>query len=290
MKLINQSVEHIPQEEGLEGIYKQIENAARLCYKSENNSTGDSKSFVDKLIKMKHFSVLEHGTVYLKTPVDHSNGDYIDFEMKYTLNPYSKLIYESGIVYVTTNYRVLIENNWLDDLKYLCKPTEFHSKRLTFKLTTSISIVRELLRHRVFSFANESTRYCNYSKDKFDNELTFILPRLYDGTCKEFRELASLAAMGCEIKKESEHYANLAVGLMFAESVYITLTDKYKVSPQFAREILPLCTKSELIMTGFEDDWSNFLDIRLRGTTGKPHPDMIELAQLIKDAIKYNKE
>lgn len=76
MKLINQSVEYIPQEEGLEGIYKQIEIAARTCYKSENNSTGDSKSFVDKLIKMKHFSMLEHGTVHLKIPIDEWEKKY----------------------------------------------------------------------------------------------------------------------------------------------------------------------------------------------------------------------
>ena len=56
-------------------------------------------------------------------------------------------------------------------------------------------------------------------------------------------------------------------------------------SPQQAREVLPLCTKSELIMTGFEDDWNNFLDIRLKGTTGRPHPDMVELAQMIQDEL-----
>ena len=288
MKLIKQKAELLIQPKGLNGLEKQIEIAARTCYKSENNSTGDSKSFVDKLIKMKHFSMLEHGTVYLYTALPNGIKNPL---YKYAINPYSKVITQYDCVddeiytYVSSNYRVLIENNWEDDLKYICEPTAFHRKRYTFRLTTSISIVRELLRHRVFSFANESTRYCNYSKDKFDNELTFILPSLYDGTCKEFRELASLAAMGCQIKKESEHYANLAAGLMFAESVYITLTDKYKVSPQFAREVLPLCTKSELIMTGFEDDWNNFLDVRLRGTTGKPHPDMIELAQMIQDEL-----
>lgn len=293
MKLINQSAELLIQPQGLEGMYKQIENAARVCYKSEDKSTGDSKSFVDKLIKMKHFSMLEHGTIYLhlkKSNMEFPNRVY-NLAIKYRKNPYSrtKIDLNSDNAYITTNYRVIKEHGWEDDLQYLCEPTDNHVKRYTFRLTTSIGIVRELLRHRVFSFANESTRYCNYSKDKFDNELTFILPSLYDGTCKEFRELASLAAMGCEIKKESEHYANLAVGLMFAESIYITLTDKYKVSPQQAREVLPLCTKSELIMTGFEDDWNNFLDVRLKGTTGKPHPDMIELAKLIEDEIKKTK-
>lgn len=266
MKLINQSVEYIPQEEGLEGIYKQIEIAARVCYKSENRSTGDSKSFVDKLIKMKHFSMLEHGTIYLKLPVDYSNKSYIDCDTKYTDNPYSKLVYEDGVAHITTNYRVLVENNWLDDLKYLCKPTELHPKRLTFKLTTSISLVRELIRHRAFSFANESTRYIDYRKK---GELIFIKPTWYNEKLPAHKE--AFSALG----EVTETYYN---GLrMIGEPA------------QFAREVLPLCTKSELVMTGFEDDWSNFLDIRLRGTTGKPHPDMVELAKLIENEIKKEK-
>ena len=60
---------------------------------------------------------------------------------------------------------------------------------------------------------------------------------------------------------------------------------QHKYPPQAAREVLPLCTKSELIMTGFEDDWKDFLDKRLKGTTGKPHPDMVELAQMIQDEL-----
>lgn len=78
--------------------------------------------------------------------------------------------------YITTNARVIFENGWEDDLKYMCEPTEFHEKRVTVKFITSIIIVREILRHRHFSFLNESTRYCNYAKGKFNSELTFIKP------------------------------------------------------------------------------------------------------------------
>lgn len=80
------------------------------------------------------------------------------------------------IAYITTNARVLIENNWLEDLQYMCEPTKYHAKRISVKFTTSIGITRELIRHRVFSFMNESTRYCNYSKGKFGSELTFVIP------------------------------------------------------------------------------------------------------------------
>lgn len=276
MKLINQSVEYLPQEDGFESIYKQIENAARVCYKSENNSTGDSKSFVDKLIKMKHFSMLEQGTVYLKmfwpgSVCDLCNQTKSDEHIdKYLINPYSKVVYHGNDVYVTTNYRCLIENNWLDDLKYLCKPTKFHLKRLTFKLTTSISIVRELIRHRAFSFANESTRYCNYSNNsKFNEGVTFVIPYWLEDS-------------------NDEAFKTFMDNCRNAEKSYFKL--KEDLSPQQAREVLPLCTKSELVMTGFEDDWERFLKIRLEGTTGKPHPDMVELAKMIKDELEKAKK
>lgn len=294
MKLIEQKAELLIQPEGLEGMYKQIENAARICYKSENNSTGDSKSFVDKLIKMKHFSVLEHGTVYLKmfwpgSVCDLCNqteeDEHID---KYLTNPYSKVVYHGNDVYVTTNYRCLIENNWLDDLKYLCKPTEFHPKRLTFKLTTSISIVRELIRHRAFSFANESTRYCDYSnKSKFSEGNIFIMPYWFADSTEEQGELFMDYCKYCE-----DAYTTL-LGKWDNKKPDKRFKTGFKenpLPPQAAREVLPLCTKSELVMTGFEDDWNNFLDIRLRGTTGKPHPDMVELAQLIENEIKKEKQ
>jgi len=80
-------------------------------------------------------------------------------------------------VYITTNARVIFENGWEDDLQYMCEPTEFHEKRITVKFITSIGICREILRHRHMSFLNESTRYCNYSKGKFNSELTFIIPQ-----------------------------------------------------------------------------------------------------------------
>lgn len=78
--------------------------------------------------------------------------------------------------YITTNMRVIVENNRLDDLQYQVEPTEHHEKRITAKFICDRGVSHEFVRHRVFSFAQESTRYCNYSKDKFNNEITFIQP------------------------------------------------------------------------------------------------------------------
>ena len=136
MKLIKPSFEILPQSGGLDGIYKQIELAGRHCYKSEDKITDTSaKEFVERMIKSKHDSMLEHGTVYLTHPVEHSGANtYQGIGNKYRDNKYSKINYDNwGTRYITTNYRVLVENNWLDDLQYLCEPTEFHEKRTTVK-------------------------------------------------------------------------------------------------------------------------------------------------------------
>ena len=155
MKLIKPSFEILEQGPGIHGIYKQIELAGRTCYKSLDRITEDSaKDFVNRMIKSRHYAMLEHGTVYLKVPFSLSIN-------KYSENPYSKSkVYDMDpICYITTNYRHIVENNWLDDLKYLCEPTEYHEKRVTVRFTTDRGVSHEFVRHRVFSFAQESTRY-----------------------------------------------------------------------------------------------------------------------------------
>ena len=159
MKLIKQSFEILDQQCGLEGIYKQIEISGRTCYKSEDKITEDSaKEFVDRMIKSGHGAMLEHGTVYLK--ITYKDIDFTTLCIFYGKNKYSVLNHseDNKIYYITTNYRVLVENNHLNDLKYLCEPTEYHEKRITVKFTTDQGILREFTRHRVFSFAVESTR------------------------------------------------------------------------------------------------------------------------------------
>ena len=185
MQLIKPSFEIIEQEPGFEGILKQIEKAGRTCYKSEDRiSEGSAKKFVDMLTTNCHGAMLEHGTVYLSLDMA-SREQYF----KYCYNKFSKAKsigsaeYSTWKGFVTTNYRVLVENGWLDDLKYQCEPTEYHDKRITVKFTTDQGILREFTRHRVFSFAVESTRYCNYSKSKFEEKITFIIPNWLNLWC-----------------------------------------------------------------------------------------------------------
>lgn len=275
MRLIDASYEIIEQEPNILGVYKQIEKAARTAYKSEDKITeGSAQRMVEALCKSNHGACLEHGTIYLEVPYD-TKRDYLingysiysadhvipRINVQYASNSYSKTKTNpyKQVVAITTNARVIFENGWEDDLKYMCEPTEFHEKRITVKFTTSIGIVREILRHRHFSFLNESTRYCNYAKGKFNSELTFIKPDTNNWV------------------NEGNYYEYLA-GLQYAEKCYLKAID-HGVKPEIARDILPLSLKSELIVTGFVSDWIHFFRLRSHiAATGKPHPDIQKLA------------
>lgn len=132
------------------------------CYKSEDRITEDSaEKFVNMIKDKQHTAMLEHGTVYLYIHKDHAYnviGDNWVTE-QYLSNSYSVINIDSyGNYHITTNYRALYENDWLDDLKYLCEPTEYHEKRITVKFICDRGVSHEFVRHRVFSFAQESTR------------------------------------------------------------------------------------------------------------------------------------
>ena len=159
MKLIKPSHEIIPQGHTLEDIYKHIERVARTCYKSEDRITENSAHpFVERLIENKHTAMLEHGTVYLSIPII----DAIALYSKLLNNPFSNYeLSDNGQTYhITTNLRVIIENGLQDVLKYICEPTELHMRRHTVKFTCDQGVMREFTRHRAFSFAVESTRFC----------------------------------------------------------------------------------------------------------------------------------
>ena len=284
MKLIKQSFEILDQQCGLEGIYKQIEIAGRTCYKSEDKITEDSaKGFVDRMIKSGHGAMLEHGSIYLQfKSIVHCFGKGYQGGLKYLSNPYSKVVLseKETTQYVTTNYRVLIENNWLDDLKYLCEPTSFHEKRITVKFICDRGVSHEFVRHRVFSFAQESTRYCNYTKDKFNNELTFIIPCWFEWDEQTIHQ-GDFEKSGSG-SEDSGLYIN---SLLNTEQCYKYLI-KEGWKPQEARGVLPNALKTELVMTGFVSDWEHFFRVRSRiAETGKTHPQAQELAHSLHEAF-----
>lgn len=283
MNLIKPKFEILEQQPGIDGIYKMIELAGRTCYRSENKITPDSaKEFVDRMVKSGHGAMLEHGTVYLKFP----NVESYDKPTRYLDNPYSyyKEMYLGKNtcqgdteyyydVYVTTNYRVLVENDWLDDLQYICEPTEHHKKRITVKFICDRGVSHEFVRHRVFSFAQESTRYCNYSKDKFNNCVTYILPNWCTNVnIEDYERNPKLMYNANGALTDNE--INFLCGLYDTETRYLRLLEN-GWTPQQARAVLPNSLKTELVMTGTIEQWKGFFKLR---DAGSAHPQAYELA------------
>nr|DAW93856.1 MAG TPA: Thymidylate synthase complementing protein [Caudoviricetes sp.] len=281
MKLIESSVQIIEEKDP----YKMIELAGRTCYKSEDKITENSaKEFVDRMIKLGHWATLEHGTVYLTITATSPEV------RKYEINPYSRVkkISVDGIngrAYITTNYRVLVENKWLDDLKYQCDPTPSHEKRITVKFICDRGVSHEFVRHRVFSFAQESQRYCNYNKDKFNNELTFIKPTWLNIPTGDYTywdgDWCDTDNMKIQLPSDNGIADNFLWCLNNAGMHYRLLINE-GLKPQEARAVLPNATKTELVMTGFESDWEHFFELRCSGAA---HPDARKLADELKSLM-----
>lgn len=298
MRIINPSFEIWQQEPGLAGVYRQIERVGRVCYKSEDHATATSaQPFVERMIKNEHFAMLEHGTVYILFDAD-NNGMEQPWQF-YSANKFSQCVVDSGKAYVTTNLRVLAENHRLADLQnFWSEPLPLHPVRVTVHFSTQIAITREFNRHRANSMAEQSTRYCNYSRDKFGNEITVNLPTwvkhemtgsgwsgsVNGGELKvsgqQFMELARKVADGSASVLDNWVFANLA-----AEKSYMNLISSGR-KPQEARVVLPLDTATELVHTAFVSDWKHFFDLRALGTTGQPHPDAKAIALPLFEEFK----
>ena len=288
MKLIKQSFEILEQKDfSIIGIKKFIERCGRVCYKSEDRITDDSyEKFVNMLESRNHARPLEFGTVYLKylwngRVCDSCNQVFPNKLLdRYCNNKYSIVKYHGNDTYITTNYRVIVENGWKDDLKYLCEPTEYHAKRYTVHFIISRGIMDEFRTHVGLSHLAESTRYCNYSKDKFDNQITFIQPSwiILD---KEIAPINELCLLSGQYDRENPNLRYLA-SLVDANYTYVLLLNK-GWTPQQARDVLPLSVKSELISCGFEDAWKNFF---YRRCAKDAHPMAREIAIPLQEKFK----
>ena len=287
MKLIKQSFEILEQKDfSLIGIKKFIERCGRVCYKSEDRITDDSyEKFVDMLEKRDHARPLEFGTVHLKI----SSGmlfeeflqDLVDCKL---YNPawikYKEL---PEYTYITTNYRYYLQI--IKKCPYIAEYfTEqdncYYPSRYTVHMVLSRGIMDEFRTHVGLSHLAESTRYCNYSKDKFDNHITFIQPSwiILD---KEIAPINELCLLSGQYDRENPNLRYLA-SLVDANYAYVLLLNK-GWTPQQARDVLPLSVKSELISCGFEDAWSNFF---YRRCANDAHPMAREIAIPLQKRFK----
>lgn len=153
------------------------------------------------------------------------------------------------------------ENNITDDscIKF-CKMLRergheamIEHSQLSVKFVTDRAIANELVRHRLCSFAQESSRYCNYSKDKFDNEIKVIVPD--------------------EFENDVVNYSIWYESCIHAENAYMALLSN-NVKPEFARNVLPLSTATEIIVTANIREWRQIFKLR---TSAFAHPQMRKL-------------
>lgn len=322
MILVNPQAKIVDQEPGLLGAFKMVEKAARISHRSEGSITeGSWKRMWDLLISAKHFTPMEFGTVYLKFE---KTSPTLPFWNILINNPFSRAVTDGKTWWVTTNLRVLYENTWegktflffLQGSSYICDfPEESHIKRVCTWWLCDRAIGEEALRHREihqcsdypeFSFLKESTRFCNYGKEKFSG-VRFVIPTKLKGIIQEGVYKSILFNHGRAryiVQPLTGENSGLDVGgvessvfgkkflknCKSSEEDYLSLL-KEAVTPQDARGCLNLWTAGEFYMAGFVDaaGWRNFFEMRYKGTTGKPHPDMLVLATRLYDQF-YKKK
>lgn len=180
-----------------EYLYSLVEAAGRTCYLSERVEGDTTEDFIKRLMKRKHWSVLEHATISVR------------------------IICDRGVSH-------------------------------------------ELVRHRLASYSQESTRYCNYSKGKFGNEITVIEPCFWEENSPEYQ----MWKKACE----------------FSETMYMDLLNE-GATPQQARSVLPNSLKTEIVVTMNIRNWRHFFEMRYLGVAGTPHPQMVEVAEKAFDLL-----
>lgn len=302
MKIVNAGFEVID----IDNPLKKIERIARICYKSEDKITeGSAEKMVKALIKNNHTAMIEHSSLVIEL----TEGDYnwivtyikyieqvegIKVYLRYSV--IDKFIISGNIrawreflsacadnnLYIFTpldrifkcdKYRVFFKD--IDysvdegsgyvieaDPSELIPEEQLIHRDFTVLFTVDRGVSHEIVRHRVASFAQESTRYCNYGKS---GDVTFIKP--------------------CYLDYDTPAFDNWVEDMMRAEKAYLRmLADGY--TPQEARAVLPNSLKTEIAMTANLNEWRHFLKLRAVGVTGKPHPQMLEVAVPLLESCK----
>lgn len=294
MRMIDPSVSMITEKDP----FKKIEKVGRTCYKSEDKITEDSaRKFYKSLVNRKHTAMVEHvtfvfqtnqfvwerllGCKYLNYTCD--NGRYLISGNLRALNEFGnveilnalyniepELVYSDipSVAYKKIK-RTLIPVD-IDEIENLTENEFMNHAYFTFHFITDRGVTHEIVRHRPASYAQESTRYCNYAKSKFGGELTFIKPAHWD-------------SLADHIKLRYIHAWEVS------EDEYALLISDGQ-TPQQARAVLPNALKTEIIMTACAKEYEHFFDLRSRGVTGAPHPDMKVVADMAFSLYEYEKD
>lgn len=162
----------------------------------------------------------------------------------------------------------------------------------TARFRVDRGITHELVRHRIASFTQESTRYCNYSKTKFGSGVTFIIPPEFQSEVEEGRVVMGAGPCLVYLNEYGQDITTVPLSLKadaffralaYAEKQYLNLVIQMggEISPQIARNILPHATKADIIVTANMREWRHIFNLRALGTTGAPHPQMVEVMNMV---------
>jgi len=258
-----------------------IEAAGRTCYKSEDSITRDScKAFVNMLRKNGHFAMIEHSWMIMKCPLLSVTAIKVLWSLIFNrflnIKITNRCVFNAGNIRAFEEWKldentrarlVRAENMEVYRLK---RKKAFNMLSATVKFICDRGVSHELVRHRIASYAQESTRYCNYSKDKFDNQVTFIVPQWITFP-EEIRTIEQITNQPLP-----DSYAFWLWHMKECEDIYLkTLENGW--SPQQARSVLPNSLKTEIVVTATWEEWRHIFNLRALGKTGKPHPQMVEI-------------
>ena len=288
MKFIDPNAEIIDIQNPLE----RIERIGRICYKSEDKiGPGTAKKFVKMLIQRKHYAMLEHAHVHYKV-----ESESLDILLNIPGVIVSKLAKHLWLVTVSVSHlfnpqyckmwpfremQILFEYQYnmadvsecpcfsdvrlLDDLSDYIELKHSH-ELVSVCFTCDRGVSHELVRHRC-AVAQASTRYCNYASDKFGNEIQVVVPSTFADWDESSRACWTAATNS-------------------AEQCYLAMIENGR-KPQEARSVLNNSLATQVVLSMTPDRWEHFFDLRSRGTTGAPHPDMKVVADIALE--KYNK-
>lgn len=303
MKIVRPKVELWTPENNVSHVAR----CARVCYALKTGR--DDRQLCDDLIKSNHLSMLRHDSYYYIMPITDSTAKLI--MDGYEECPYIEFKLYKHKLYIATNGQFIFEhpsigtvlNEYEVSREHFAETEMGHElMRYTFNVITQVSTSRELNRVSPNNIAEQSTRYCNYSRGRFEGECAICQPHWFDFMQEEVAYYKFEDGKCHYIKVDDGEwhpYDNTAVVLRKYKQPMLQryLLDNDSscraylaqiadgMEPQDARGELPLDLATEVVYTYSVNEWRHILDLRYYGKTGKPHPNAKIIAGMIKDEL-----
>ena len=270
-----------------------IEAAGKTCYKSEKSiGPGTAEKFVKMIENNKHLSVMEHSWrtrhySYLNTPMLLS---LVGSDSLLSISSIMEDVIISGNMRMFDDLENCLPYQWW--YTHLCNeeakelnlgPKHFSA---TVRFICDRGVTHELVRHRLASYSQESTRFCDYSKSKFENHVTFVIPPWINiEPCTLDKGDVEKIYNSIPYTPEDDEAYEWLMDCIHTEKAYKCKLARGR-SPQQARGKLTNELKTEIVMTATWQQWQHVFNMRSIGVAGKPHPQMLEIMQPCHEAFK----